>query len=80
LTEKRFGRNAIQTITGPAGTSFVADTYGVHRGAVPSLKPRLILQAGYSLLPIFAFLYRPILVEWRPPVDAYVNRLLLASP
>jgi len=78
--EKLYGKDAVLTINGPAGTCFVADTYGVHRGAVPSKRPRLILQAQYSLLPVFSFHYQPIAASASSGVDAYVNRLLLAAP
>ncbi|HEY0524102.1 MAG TPA: phytanoyl-CoA dioxygenase family protein [Stellaceae bacterium] len=76
--EHRYGRNAIRTVTGPRGTVFAADTYGIHRGAPPRSRPRLILQVQYSLLPIFAFLYRPVPVALPRPFDPYINRLLVA--
>jgi len=75
--EATYGPTSVATITGPAGTCFLADTYGIHRGAVPVSRPRLMLQVQYSLLPIFAFQYQPMAMEPRPQVDAYVNRLLL---
>lgn len=78
--ERRYGRDAVWTITGPRGTAFIADTYGIHRGAVPLARPRLILQVQYSLLPVFALLYRPVAAEPRPGLDPYVNRLLLSTP
>jgi hypothetical protein len=37
-----------------------------------------MLAAQYSLLPIFAFRYTPVLLEPAPSVDRYVNRLLIA--
>ena len=78
--ERRYGRDALLTLTGPRGTSFVADTYGIHRGAVPLARPRLILQAQYSLLPVFSLLYRPMPAEPRPGLDPYVSRLLISPP
>ena len=78
--ERRYGRDAVWTITGPRGTAFIADTYGIHRGAVPLARPRLILQVQYSLLPVFSLLYRPVAAEARPGLDPYVNRLLLSPP
>src|SRR5690606_27847349 len=53
--ERRFGADSLTTITGAKGASFMADTLGVHRGGRPALRPRLMLQVQYSLLPIFAF-------------------------
>jgi hypothetical protein len=76
---RRYGAQNVQAITGPAGTSFVADTYGIHMGSVPAEQPRLILQAQYSLLPIYAFRYDPVKASGAAVMDAYVNRLLVAS-
>lgn len=78
--ESRHGRESVRTITGPRGTNFFADTYGIHRGAVPTTGARLILQLQYSLLPVFAFLYRPVPVAAVPDlgIDRYVSRLLVA--
>jgi hypothetical protein len=75
--ERRFGTESIRTITGPAGTTFMADTYGIHMGEPPQSRPRLILQVQYSILPIFAFEYRPIAASAGMLVDTYVNRLLI---
>lgn len=74
--QARFGRDSIVTVTGAMGTTFIADTIGVHRGGRPTLRPRLMLQVQYSLLPVFAFLYRPR-EGLGAAVDAYCNRLLL---
>ena len=72
----RFGAGTLRTITGPAGTTFIADTLGIHRGGVPTEAPRLMLQAQYSLLPVFAFQYEPVEAEMLP-LDTYCNRLLV---
>jgi hypothetical protein len=78
--ERDYGKDRIETITGPRGTSFVADTYGIHRGTPPQLRSRLILQVQYSLLPIYAFVYRPQApAAGLRGLDRYVNRLLLAD-
>ena len=76
---KRYGRENVQRVFGPCGTTFIADTYGIHSGDVPRTRPRLILQAQYSLLPVFSFEYAPLAIETGVPVDAYVNRLLMTS-
>ena len=78
--EPRYGPQSVRRIEGPRGTSFFADTYGIHRGAVPTTGARLILQLQYSLLPVFAFLYRPVPVPTLPGlgIDRYVSRLLVA--
>jgi hypothetical protein len=77
--EKRYGPNSLKTVLGPRGTAFIAATSGIHKGVPPLSKPRLILQAQYSLLPVFAFRYRPVTLPVQPLVDAYVNRLLIAN-
>ncbi len=77
--DRHYGAENIRTIVGPSGTAFLADTYGIHMGMPPVLKPRLILQAQYSVLPIFAFLYRPVTLPGRPAVDPYLNRLMIAA-
>jgi hypothetical protein len=76
--EAQYGRDNLRTVIGPRGTVFMADTYGIHAGMVPTHAPRLILQAQYSLLPVFALRYEPPVLRSRIPVDPYVNRLLLA--
>jgi hypothetical protein len=75
--ERRYGREAIVAVMGPRGTSFVADTYGIHAGPVPRSRPRLILEIGYSILPIYALNYRPQGSARAQGLDRYVNRLLL---
>ena len=77
--ETTYGKNSITAVTGPARTTFVADTYGVHAGPIPKSKPRLMLEVGYSVLPVFAIRYKPLRIEPRPRVDRYINRLLLDS-
>ena len=41
------------------------------------LEPRLILQVGYTLLPRFSLLYKPVEIQSRPAVDKYINRLFI---
>ena len=77
--EKRYGTAKVVQIEGPRGTSFITDAHGIHRGMPPSRRPRLMLQAQYSLLPCFARQYQPVAVTNHPAVDPYVNRLMLVS-
>jgi Phytanoyl-CoA dioxygenase (PhyH) len=77
---RRFGAQSVMSVVGPRGTMFVADTAGIHKGAVPSARPRLLLEVGYSILPVFAFDYQPERMDLpSPPRDRYVNRLILAQ-
>jgi len=55
---KYFSRDLAKTISGESGTSWFADTYGIHRGTVPKTKPRLILQLQYSYNPVPIFNYK----------------------
>lgn len=76
--EKNFGLEAAISVLGKRGTAFMADTAGIHMGKPPSNRPRLMLVAQYSLLPVFAFKYHPLTMRPRPAVDPYVNRLIIA--
>jgi hypothetical protein len=75
--DQSYGVDKIETVTGPRGTTFVADTFGIHCGVPPREKPRLILQVQYSVLPIYAFLYDPLKMDCPSPMDDYTNRLLI---
>lgn len=75
--EKAFGRHAMCVVTGAAGTAFLEDTIGLHAGPTPIRQPRLVLQVGYTLLPRFSLLYKPIDVRPRLAVDKYINRLFI---
>lgn len=77
--ERRFGQDRLSLVVGPRGTTFMADTLGIHCGVAPAVRPRLILQVQYSLLPVFAFRYaRP--TREGPAAAAYCNRLILRPP
>jgi hypothetical protein len=76
--ERSYGRDKMIKILGPKGTTFIADTWGIHRGNIPISRPRLILQVQYSILPIAMFDYKPIDIGCPKNIDRYTNRLLLA--
>ncbi|MFC0385510.1 phytanoyl-CoA dioxygenase family protein [Muricoccus vinaceus] len=78
--ERAYGAGSIRTVTGRAGTTFLADTHGIHMGTPPRAMPRLILQVQYSLLPVFAFRYAPVAAALPAHLDAYTNRLMVARP
>lgn len=44
----RVSKGAVRTITGPAGTVFLADTRAFHRGSVPTRGARLMFQLEYT--------------------------------
>lgn len=65
---------ALRMIAGPAGTTFVADTYGIHAEAMPKTGRRLTLEAQYSLLSV----HEPDhdrMERWNGLGDPYVTRL-----
>lgn len=76
--EKEYGKDAAAAVLGPRGTAFMADTLGIHMGRPPDERPRLMLIAQYSLLPVYAFKYHPMALLPKPDVDPYVNRLIVS--
>jgi hypothetical protein len=76
--EHKYGRDSTRVMLGRKGTAFMADTMGIHMGKPPTARPRLMLIAQYSLLPVYAFKYQPLAVLPAPAVDPYVNRLLVS--
>ena len=76
----RYGQQKMLRVTGPAGTFFAVDTHGVHKGLLPSNKPRLLLQIQYSLLPVYMYDYAPAAGLQTAKIDSYINRLLLKRP
>lgn len=74
-----FGAPAIRRFTGPAGTAFLEDTYGMHRGIPPVAGPRLIFQPLYAQRPLIYGPRRPIATadEVPPKLDPYINRVFI---
>ena len=75
--ENRYGMERVTAITGRRGTAFFAETAGIHAGPVPATKPRLMLEIGYSVLPVFALRYMPLQDLRATMYDKYMNRLLV---
>jgi hypothetical protein len=77
-----FGQDNIVHITGPAGTCFLENTYGVHRGIPPTKAPRLIFQVLYSLRPNIYGPAAPMVTMGTHGIpsdlDPYVNRIYCA--
>ena len=70
------------TICGPTGTSWFADTYGIHRGTVPTTKNRLILQLQFTYSPVPIFNYKSYRFKrWQEQSDLvkYATRLYLTQ-
>lgn len=66
------------TMLGVAGTTFVIDTRGLHKGTIPRKHPRLMLGVQYSLLPCLLFDYQPVQYTGTSALIRYVNRLMVA--
>lgn len=75
------GEETIVRLKGPAGTSFIESTYGLHRGLPPTRKPRLVFQPLYTLRPVIFGPRRPIRRRSAldGAVDRYVNRVFLSD-
>jgi hypothetical protein len=72
-----FGADNERIITGPAGTRFLADTFGWHKGGLPQSGRRLILVAQYNVNATPHLPKDPFLVPPRPGYDPDINRLVL---
>jgi hypothetical protein len=74
-----FGPERLKSFAGPAGTIFLENTYGLHRGMAVQAGRRLILQVVYSMLPMAYGPAKPYRSELfapaHTPVDPYVNRV-----
>jgi hypothetical protein len=75
-----YGANRVVSITGAAGFGFAVNTHGIHKGMLPTQRPRLLLQIQYSLLPVYMYRYRPKVSSLKLPIDNYINRLFLCAP
>ena len=67
------------SFTGPAGTAFIEDTSGLHKGVPPVSAPRLIFQVLYTLKPYFggpAKTIRPA-ADHERHLDPYTNGVYL---
>jgi hypothetical protein len=73
----RYGAARVSSVIGPAGTGFAVDTRGIHKGMVPTGKPRLLLQVQYSLLPVYMYRYEKPQRSSPEPLDGYINRLFV---
>jgi hypothetical protein len=78
-----FGRERLVTFTGPAGTVFLENTFGLHRGQPVRAGRRLILQIVYSMLPMAYGPAKPysaaLFAPTERPIDPYTNRIYVAS-
>ena len=72
---KVMGAENLVRFTGPAGTRFLENTYGLHRGFPVKSQPRLIYQVFYAHRPS---VYSPASsVGLSGPYDPWINRLYM---
>lgn len=73
---KDFGSDEIVTFTGPQGTCFLENTFGLHKGTPARLENRLLLQVLYTMNPLGVSDYNPVVHnETNDQFDPYINRL-----
>ena len=81
--DSTFGPEKVVRFKGPAGTAFLENTYGFHRGTPPTKKPRLIFQVLYSLRPTIYGPKHPVARIGQsgipPGLDSYVNRVYCSA-
>ena len=75
--EKVFGKENVTTFVKPKGSFFLVDTYGFHKGKLPTENNRLLAQVRYSLNPVGIDTYTPVSVPFSDKYNKYVNRLLI---
>lgn len=78
---REFGRENMLSFSGAAGTAFLENTYGIHRGVPPKIKARLVFQVLYSLVEYIAGPKRPVAALMSEQngvaLDPYINRVYL---
>lgn len=78
-----YGKDRLVTFTGKAGTVFLENTTGLHRGQPVREGKRLVLQVVYSMLPMAFGPAKPysrnILPTLARQLDSYVNRIYVAN-
>lgn len=82
--EKAFPKEDRLTLTGSAGTMFLENTFGLHRGIPPSHEPRLIFQVLYSFEEYIGGPKKPVRVVNSRfegiELDPYINRAYCRIP
>lgn len=79
-----FPAEDILTMTGPAGSAFLEDTYGMHKGQPLKHGHRLMFQAVYSIMPLPYGPKRPVIRRGEAEavagmaLDPFVNRIYVS--
>jgi len=72
-----FGAEAVTPVMAPAGTWFLEDVYGFHKGLIPKSQPRLLVAIEYNLYPSPLAPRAPLLAR-DERFDPYVNRVFMS--
>ena len=72
--EQAFGPEGVHKICGRAGTCFLVDTFGVHKGGLPLDRPRFIFSAQYNVWGSPFAPRRPVHPGGAHPHDRYINQ------
>jgi Phytanoyl-CoA dioxygenase (PhyH) len=79
-----FGADSLSKFTGEAGTAFLENTFGFHRGVPPSHKPRLLFQVLYTLRNSIYGPSKPVAQMGAGGIpnglDPFINRVYLSAP
>jgi hypothetical protein len=75
--DRQFGRDRVLTVSGPRGTAFMGNMWGVHRGVPPTGRARLLFNCTYTMTATPIFRYEPVKVPDGHLYDGYTNRLLI---
>ena len=76
VIEDTFGADAIFPVRAPAGSWFLEDVYGFHKGLVPKSKPRLLIGIEYNLYPSPLAPKQPVL-DRDSRFDPWINRVFM---
>ena len=75
--EDLYGRDKIVKLLGPKGTTFLEDTWGIHKGDIPTIRSRLLLQVEYSIMPVLKVYLWTGVYSRTDVIDRYSNRLFV---
>ena len=74
---EQYGSERVLKVLGKRGTGIAADTCGIHKGEVPALRPRLVLNFTYAISRNTLNEYTPLHTRHSPQLSNYSNRLFL---
>lgn len=74
---QQYGIESFVKILGKRGTGIAADTAGIHKGELPSARPRLILTFTFAILPNPLEHYEPLRTRHGDALKTRTNRLFL---